>query len=120
MAVGAGAMTGCGSEDCQLIGAVIGASVGTTLGIVLGTHLGNRRYGNLFLDLLAAVGAGALMVAQDDSGTPLEVIAIPVTQLAATVAMERLVGHAKLSALTVAPLPKGGVAVGVRLPLGFP
>ncbi|MEO8449835.1 MAG: hypothetical protein ABI647_08605, partial [Gemmatimonadota bacterium] len=69
------------------------------------------------LDLLGAAASGGLMLATRQSGGAASVIAIPVVELVASVALERLVGHRRASALTLAPLPAGGVAVGLRFSL---
>ena len=93
---------GC-TEFCNLEGAFYGAAAGGTSGMALGVHLGNRRRGNLGLDFLTAAGVwGAgftlflpLANADNNEAALAVLIALPVVQLGATVAVERATGRSR-------------------------
>ncbi|MDZ7288985.1 MAG: zinc ribbon domain-containing protein [candidate division KSB1 bacterium] len=79
-----------------LAGLVIGAPIGEALLLPVGVHLANRRQGNLPLALFASIGiagAGIGLAAAAEDGRIL--IAIPVAQLAACVAIERATSHSR-------------------------
>lgn len=82
----------CSGEDCSLGRALAGAAVGEAIGVALGAHRGSARRGNLALAMLTSVGiagAGALALTQPSGASPAIVVAIPVLQLAAVLALER-------------------------------
>lgn len=86
------------SDLCIAEAAFYGAAGGGTLGMAAGVHLGNHRQGNVLLDFLVAGavwGTGiAIAFGTDDDTTQLvTLIAIPVVQLGATVAVERATGR---------------------------
>ena len=102
----AGALIGSAASDecehadalCIEAAAFFGAAGGGTFGMALGVHLGNRRQGNLALDFLTAAavwGAGifAAILADSDRADVAILIAIPIVQLGATVAVERAAGR---------------------------
>ena len=82
----------CVGEDCSLGRALAGAAVGEAIGLAAGAHLGSARRGNLALAVLTsvAIGAtGALALTHPSRAAPAIVLAIPVLQLAAVLALER-------------------------------
>jgi hypothetical protein len=82
----------CAGEDCSLGQALVGAAVGEAIGVAVGAHLGSARRGNLALAALTSVGisaAGALALRNPSGAAPAIVVAIPVLQLAAVLALER-------------------------------
>lgn len=82
----------CSGEDCSLPAAPVGAAVGEAIGVAVGAHLGSHGRGNLALAVLASTGiaaAGALALSHPSSAAPAIVVAIPVLQLAAVLAIER-------------------------------
>lgn len=77
-----------------LLGSVIGATIGESLGLATGVHLGGRRQGNLLLETSASLligGIGAVLAAnnQDPPLAPIILVATPLGQLAAAIALER-------------------------------
>jgi hypothetical protein len=106
---GAGALAGraiqanCVGDFCELEGIFYGGAAGGGLGLAVGAHLGNRKRGNFALDVLtsgAVWGLGyALMrsfVKNDDAvGVAITAIALPPTQLVATVLVERATGRSR-------------------------
>lgn len=84
----------CNTEMC-FSGIVFGGATGGTLGMALGIHLGNRRLGNYALDFVTAAaiwGAGVgVYAASDKSGIGAAILAVgvPVTQMVATVIVEK-------------------------------
>lgn len=89
----------CGDDPCGFAGAVMGAVVGEVVGIPLGVWLANRARGNVAgaLALSGAVVAGVgLLLSQidaGDNGGEVLWIAIPVTQIAASVGIIKRTGH---------------------------
>jgi hypothetical protein len=76
-------------EDC-ILGAFIGAVAGESLAIPFGVHLGNRRRGDVGPALaaslgIAAAGLGAAVLSREGG----VLLAIPVLQIAASIAIER-------------------------------
>ncbi len=96
-----GALAGAGLCGCHeadgydiLAAAFLGASAGAAIGIPLGIHLANDARGNLGYSLLAsaAVTTAGLLVALSSDGDALTgavVIAIPVTAIITSIALER-------------------------------
>ena len=84
---------------CGIAGLVIGGAIGEVVGLPLGVHLANRRRGSYGKALLASLGvvAAGLLVAglteEDAGGRDLVLIAIPITQLAVTISIERATGR---------------------------
>jgi hypothetical protein len=85
---------------CLEEGTVLGAAGGGTLGLAVGVHMGNGRQGSLGKDLLVASGIWAVGVALalglSDASEETSVgilVAIPILQLGATVAVERAAGR---------------------------
>lgn len=99
----AGAITG--SNSCQdddgtgclaglLLGVVIGGSIGEALGLPLGVHLTNGRRGSYVPAALASLGIAAagllaLSFAPDPPASTAIFVTVPVTQLFATIGIER-------------------------------
>ena len=82
----------CAGEDCSLGSALAGAAVGEAIGVAVGAHIGSAGRGNLALAALTSVGigaAGALALRHPSGAAPAIVVAIPVLQLAAVLALER-------------------------------
>ncbi|HEX7240660.1 MAG TPA: hypothetical protein VF263_10360 [Longimicrobiaceae bacterium] len=83
------------NESCYLNSWLWGAAIGESLAMPVGVHLANGRRGSLGLSLLASAGLGALGLAlleethYDPPGAVLVSTAIPLAQLAATIAVER-------------------------------
>jgi len=95
-----GAVIGNDEEDTEngwidaLVGSVIGATIGESLGLATGVHLGGRRQGSLPLEMGASllIGAAGAMLAfnnQDPPLAPIILVATPLAQLAATIALEK-------------------------------
>ncbi len=85
----------CSGDLCNLSPAAVGALVGETFGMALGVHAVNGHRGKLGLDWLAALGTAGVGIAIAGAASPHRPIptawfaAIPVMQLAATIAVER-------------------------------
>ena len=116
----AGIASHCSSDEyCQLEAAFYGAAAGGTLGMALGVHLGNHRRGNFPLDFItgAAVWGTGIGIAAashwDNTVTWGAFVAIPIVQLATTVAVERAVGRSKGRRLSmfVVPQIRGGATL---------
>ena len=72
------------------VGGLIGASVGEVVGIPLGVHLANKKQGNFPLALLASLGvAGAGVGLTAATEEPAFLIATPIAQLIASIAVEQ-------------------------------
>ena len=92
-----GRSQGCDAEEwvCALHGAMAGAAVGTSLGIPWGAHAAGGRRGALAGSTLASLALGAAGVAglrathYDAPWAPVILVATPLAQLAAVVAIER-------------------------------
>lgn len=109
---GVGALAGhviqghCYEEFCAWKGIFYGGAAGGGLGLAVGAHLGNRRRGNFALDVLtsgAVWGLGYAMMRSsiknnDGLGLGITAIALPPTQLVATVLVERATGHSPAEA----------------------
>lgn len=85
---------------CIEDGTILGAAGGGTLGMALGVHLGNDGRGSFGKDLLVASGIWAVGVAlalglsEASEETSVGIlVAIPIVQLGATVAVERAAGR---------------------------
>ncbi len=110
-----------GHDQCELEAAFYGAAIGGTLGMATGVHLGNDRRGLLWLDMLtgAAIwGVGYAIAAGsgwDSTVTTITFIAIPITQLVSTVAVERAAGRARDPdrdvTISVGPDLRGGASL---------
>ena len=107
----------CEGEDYSCLeAAFFGAAAGGTFGMALGVHLGNHRRGDLALDFLTGgavwgLGIGITLAFDDnDTAAGIAFVTIPIAQLAATVAVERAVGRARLRDrnLRVSVVPHGG------------
>jgi hypothetical protein len=118
--------SGCTGDYCRLEAVVLGAGAAGTVGMAVGVHLGNRRRGNLALDVMVATaiwvpGVAVAVSGAGEGGTLLLFVAMPVAQLAATVAVERAVGRSRLSAgevsVSVLPSLDGSAALSVSLAL---
>src|ERR1051325_166599 len=106
---GAGALAGlviqghCYEEFCGWEGIFYGGAAGGGLGLAVGAHLGNHRRRNFALHVLtsgAVWGLGYAMmrsfVRNDDGvGVAITAIALPPTQLVATVLVERATGRSR-------------------------
>jgi len=106
---GVGALTGhavqgnCFEEFCEFEGIFYGGAAGGGLGLAVGAHLGNHRRGSFALDVLtsgAVWGLGYALMSSfadngDDAGVVLTAIALPPTQLVATVLVERASGRSR-------------------------
>ncbi len=106
---GAGALAGhviqghCYEEFCGWEGIFYGGAAGGGLGVALGAHLGNRKRGNFALDVLTSGAVWALGYAlmrssvnnNDPVGLGITAIALPPTQLIATVLVERATGRSR-------------------------
>jgi hypothetical protein len=82
----------CAGEDCSLGSALVGAAVGEAIGVAVGAHVGSAGRGNLALAAVTSIGilaAGALVLRHPSAAAPTIVLAIPVLQLAAVLAVER-------------------------------
>jgi hypothetical protein len=82
----------CAGEDCSLGAALVGAAVGETIGLAVGAHVGSAGRGNLAVSALTSLGigaAGALALRHPGGSAPTIVLAIPLLQLAAVLALER-------------------------------
>jgi len=82
----------CAGEDCSLGTALAGAVVGEAVGVAVGAHVGSAGRGNLAVSVLTSAGicaAGALALRHPSGAAPAIVVAIPVLQLAAVLALER-------------------------------
>lgn len=110
-------------EDFCIPESIIYAAAATgTTGMAFGVHLGNARRGDFLLDLVTAGGVWAagfvvLVTSSEGIAGPLAV-AIPVVQLAATVAVERGRGRAKearRTQLLIVPRGDGRIALGARV-----
>ncbi len=106
---GVGALAGhaiqgdCFEEYCELEGAFYGGAAGGGMGLAVGAHLGNRRRGSFPLDVLtsgAVWGVGYALMSSfaddgDGAGVVITAIALPPTQLLATVLVERAIGRSR-------------------------
>jgi hypothetical protein len=82
-------LEGSPCEDC-IIGPFFGALAGESLAIPLGVHLGNGRRGDVGPALAASLGIGAAgLGAALLSEKAAVLLAIPVLQIAASIAIER-------------------------------
>lgn len=117
-----------GEDDRCVVAAFWGAAAGGTFGMALGVHLGNHRRGNLGLDFLTAgavwgLGIGIALDWFDakDTAVNLAFVTIPIAQLAATVAVERAVGRARLRDrdLRVSVVPHGGSGATLAASVAF-
>ena len=119
-----------GDAFCGFGAFLVGAAIGGSSGLAVGMHLGNNRRGNFPLDWLTSVGLWGvgigIVLAMDDGvssgGQGAVLIAIPVTQFALTLAVERATGRSRAqrgggSGLAVSPRPDGGLGLGLSLPL---
>lgn len=82
-------------EDCGLEGLVYGGVIGELAAVPLGVHLANRRqgsYGAGLLGSLAVTGAGMTLAGALDRTEVL--LAVPVMQIAAAIAIERATSRA--------------------------
>ena len=82
----------CAGDDCSLGAALTGAAVGEAIGVAAGAHVGSSGRGNLPLAMLTSVAiaaTGALALTHPSGASPALVVAIPVLQLAAVLALER-------------------------------
>lgn len=91
----AAAIADCGGQDGCAGPAIAGFVVGETLVLPLGVHLAEGRHGSYLLGAATSVGVsvaalGVLLVV-GESGAPAQGVSllVPVTQLAATIALER-------------------------------
>jgi hypothetical protein len=83
---------GCSGEDCGLGTAILGAALGEAIGLAVGTHLGSASRGDLLLATLTstAIGAAGLVAAFSAEGSASTIlVAVPVVQLLAVLAIER-------------------------------
>jgi hypothetical protein len=108
---GVGALAGhaiqgdCFEEYCGLEGAFYGGAAGGGMGLAVGAHLGNHRRGSFPLDVLtsgAVWGVGYALMSSfankgDGAGVLITAIALPPTQLLATVLVERAIGRSRAS-----------------------
>jgi hypothetical protein len=73
-----------------IYGFLIGAPIGESLLLPVGVHLANGRRGNLPLSMLASIGITAAGIALAASAEDAKIlVAIPIAQLAACIAIER-------------------------------
>ena len=82
----------CTGEDCSLGRALVGAAVGEVVGVAGGAHVGSGGRGNLAVAVLssAAIGTTGILALHHPAGAaPVILLAIPVLQLAAVLALER-------------------------------
>jgi hypothetical protein len=82
----------CSGEDCGLASFIIGGAIGESIGLAVGTHYGSRGRGNVALAALASTAIGAAGLAgafAAERAAPVILIAVPIVQLAVTLAMER-------------------------------
>ena len=84
------------TEDLDVLnGAVAGAAIGEGLLLPLGVHLTNRQSGSYVISALVSLGlaAGGLLALQaahyDPPAAPIILVAIPVAQIAASIAIQR-------------------------------
>jgi hypothetical protein len=87
-----GSRSGCSGEDCGLGTAILGAALGEAIGLAVGTHLGSASRGDLLLATLTstAIGAAGLLAAFNAEGSaPAILVAVPVVQMLAVLAIER-------------------------------
>src|SRR6266571_5161210 len=102
-AAGLGIQGDCFEEYCELEGAFYGGAAGGGMGLAVGAHLGNRRRGSFPLDVLtsgAVWGVGYALMSSfaddgDGAGVVITAIALPPTQLLATVLVERAIGRSR-------------------------
>jgi hypothetical protein len=113
----------CSGEFCDLGGAAVGALIGEALGLAGGVHLGNRSRGSFGLDLLTSTGLSAVTLfaanANDRTAGGV-IIGGLITQIVATVAVERGTGRARArraATVSVSPLPEGRIGLSVTIPL---
>jgi hypothetical protein len=83
-------------EDLEaLAGGAVGATIGEALLLPLGVHLANGRRGSYAASALVSLGivAGGILALQavhyDAPGTPVILVAVPVSQIAASIGIER-------------------------------
>ncbi len=95
-----GAVIGNDEDDTEngwidaLRGSVIGGTIGESIGLAGGVHFANARQGNLALGALASlaiggVGAALVIENQDPPAAPIILALTPITQLVATILIER-------------------------------
>jgi hypothetical protein len=83
-------------DDLDVVsGGVVVAAVGEGLLLPLGVHLANRRSGSYITSALVSLGlaVGGLLALEavdyDPPGVPIILVAVPVAQIAASIAIER-------------------------------
>jgi hypothetical protein len=85
----------CGDDPCGFEEAIYGAAVGISLGIPLGVHLANRSRGSFGTEVATSLAIGALgMTLALGANNGVVLLAVPVAQLAASIAIERHTGMA--------------------------
>lgn len=81
-----------GDDYAGLFGWLLGAWLGEAAGVALGVHVNTQRRGNVPAEILAAASisaAGLLLGPELDMPAAFLVFAIPITQIAVVVGMER-------------------------------
>jgi hypothetical protein len=115
-------LTDCTNQDyCGFDGLFIGGAIAGTLGLAWGVHLGNDRRGSLPLDMLTAAAiwgvgmGGAALSGWEEPYTLIAAIGVPIAQLFATVAVERVTGRSRSEQRSVsvyaAPNLQGGATL---------
>lgn len=85
----------CGDDPCGFEEAMYGAAVGISLGIPLGVHLANRSRGSFGTELATSLAIGALgMTLALGANNGVVLLAVPIAQLVASIAIERHTGMA--------------------------
>lgn len=82
--------SGCDYMMCGLAGTLVGAVAGETIGLPLGVHLASKPRGSFavtFLGSAAVTGLGLALLYEAES--PYLLLAVPVAQLAVSIAIER-------------------------------
>ncbi len=84
-----------GDGWAELGGFLMGAVIGEVSLTPVGVHIGNKRQGSLALDFLtsAVTGIGGLIMASQLSYAQSLLVLVPVVQISATVAVERMRGR---------------------------
>ena len=83
----------CGDDPCGFEEAIYGAAVGISIGIPLGVHLANRSRGSFGTELATSLAIGALgMTLALGANNGVVLLAVPVAQLVASIAIERHTG----------------------------